>query len=172
MDLSIRLHPDASDLLFKYFRPISRIFGDVIGQMEIDYISIALISGRGELLFFSSRPGTEWSMIENDFWMSDQRFQQDFMMQDKALPWTQSTKPSQYAMGICVPSTFEGYRVVYTFATKSNHPKVHAHISTHLDMLVHLGQFCLKRILDIIPLPIGLSCKKPKLHLVINNTGV
>ena len=36
-DSTITLHPQARDLLFKYFRVIARIFRDVLGQLEIDY---------------------------------------------------------------------------------------------------------------------------------------
>lgn len=63
----ITLHPQASDLLFKHYRVIARIFRNVLGQIEIDYMAIALLTPKDELLFFSSKPGIEWRMIEHNF---------------------------------------------------------------------------------------------------------
>ena len=37
----ITLHPQARDLLFKYYRVIAKIFRDVLGLLEIDYMAIA-----------------------------------------------------------------------------------------------------------------------------------
>lgn len=48
----IKLHPSAKDFLFENFAILRRIFSDVLGQLEIDYISIALINKENELFFY------------------------------------------------------------------------------------------------------------------------
>lgn len=47
MDVSaipIRLHPGAKDYLFQHYQSLRRIFSDVLGQAETDYLSIALFN--------------------------------------------------------------------------------------------------------------------------------
>lgn len=114
----ITLHPQASDLLFKHYRVIARIFRNVLGQIEIDYMAIVLLTLKNELLFFSSRPGIEWSMIEHNLWLSDVRFQYDFFRQEQAQSWEQC--PPEFCVALSIPSVVDEFRVVYTFASKSN----------------------------------------------------
>ena len=62
----IKLHPNARDFLFENFAALRRIFSDVLGQLGIDYISIALINERGEIFFLSSNPSIEQNLIEKE----------------------------------------------------------------------------------------------------------
>ena len=166
----ITLHPQASDLLFKHYRVIARIFRNVLGQIEIDYMAIALLTPKDELLFFSSKPGIEWRMIEHNLWLSDARFQYDFFKQEQAQVWDQ--RPADFCIGLSIPSIYDEYRVIYIFASKSNDEATQTKIHNNIAMLIRMGRFCLKNILHELPF---LSPKtnsiqqKPQLKLIINN---
>ena|SRR3990167_3338952 len=170
-DSTITLHPQAGDLLFKHYRTISRIFRDVLGQLEIDYMAIALLTPNNELLFFSSSPGIEWNMIEHNLWLSDARFQHDFFMQEQAQSWCKH-KPSVFRVGLSIPSVVDEFRVVYTFASKSNDTATQTKIRNNIAMLIRMGRFCLKNILYELPAFSQKSSpiqQKPQLKLIINN---
>lgn len=67
--------------------PLSFIgFGNFpsIHHLLVDYISIALLTPKAELLFFSSRPSIDWNIIEHNAWISDFRFQHDFFHSEQS----------------------------------------------------------------------------------------
>lgn len=166
----ITLHPQARDLLFKYYSVIAKIFRDVLGLLEIDYMAIALLTPKDELLFFSSKPGIEWEMIEHDLWLSDARFQYEFFQQEQVQVWDQ--RPSDYCIGLSISSIFDEYRVIYTFASKFNDEATRTKIHNNIAMLIRMGRFCLKNILDEIPFfgkKSNLVQQNAQLKLVINN---
>jgi len=69
MDVSktaVILHPLAKDMLFKHYNPLRRIFSNILGQLETDYVAIALINSTNQLLLFSSNPSTERNIIEKE----------------------------------------------------------------------------------------------------------
>ena len=168
-ELPITLHPQASDFLFKYFRVVSRVFSDILGLLEIDYMSIALLTGKQELLFFSSRPSIEWKMIEQDRWRMDGRLQREFLMQEQMKIWEE--KPKEFLFGYSISSIFSGDRVVYSFASKSYDAKDCERIIDNSALLLRMGKFSLKKILATIELPVTKNdyIQKPPLRLVINN---
>ena len=71
----------------------------------------------------------------------------------------------KFPIGIAVPSRFEQYQVVYSFASKSNNEAVRNNLVNKIDTLGHIGKFCLQKILQAISLP---TQPKPTLKLVIN----
>lgn len=165
MDSStITLHSQARDLLFKHYQVIARIFRDVIGQFEVDYISIALLTPKVELLFFSSRPSVDWNIIEHNSWVSDFRFQYDFFHSEQS----HRLNMDNYHIGVAIPAPFDNYKVVYTFASKIQNKSMQLKLLNSSDSLIKIGKFCLKSILYELPLSSFYS-NKPKLKLVINN---
>jgi len=185
MNSTITLHPQACDLMFQNYRVLSRIFRDVLGQLEINYISIALLSSQNELLFLSSRPSIEHNLIEKQLWQFDKCFRMEFFIQNTSQPWEAlycdeyretlrhfKQKVPKLSMGVAMPSLFEEYRVVYSFATQSADAKIQNKLMDQANILQKLGQFCLQRIVKSIQLPNRpnfLSERKPVLTLVINN---
>ncbi len=184
-DSIVTLHPQAHDFLFKDYRILRRIFEDVLGQLELNYISINLLTVKNELLFLSSKPSLEHNLIENQLWQYDLSFQQEFFLQNRAQLWTSLyhadyRKELQYykqdvpnlKTGIAIPSFFEKYRVVYSFGTQENDTTIKSYALSQTEALQKLGQFCLQRIAKAIQLPVGLdflSEKKPVLTLIVNN---
>ena len=188
MDLSctkINLHPQAAAFLFQYFQATKRIFRDVLGHLEIDYIGIALLNPEDELLFLSSNPSFEHNLIENNIWAFDASYNPDFFVQGKAQQWEdlyhdkwrntlllhKQTIPG-FSMGIAVPSIFEEYRVVYSFALKSTNTAIKNKVLNQIETLTGMGRYCLQNILKKIPLPDRQTVyvsKKPSLTLIINN---
>ncbi|MBA2650770.1 MAG: flagellar biosynthesis protein FlgJ [Tatlockia sp.] len=179
----ITLHPQAKDLLFKHYRTLSRIFNDVLGHLEIDYIGIALLNSKNELFFLSSRPSVECNLIEKDLWSLDSSLQKEFFARGTAQLWETLyqeerqkslyyyRKESQnFSMGISVPATFEEYQIVYSFALKSNNEIIKNKIVQKIETLISMGRFCLQNIIKTITLPDRQirTTPKPTLKLIIN----
>lgn len=61
--VDVTLHPKAKEFLFEHFVTIRKVFSDVLGQVETDYISIALIKQMGQIFFLSSKPSIEQNLI-------------------------------------------------------------------------------------------------------------
>src|SRR5215217_3841809 len=85
--LPIRLHPKASDFLFMHYHLVKKIFRDVLGLIEIDYIGIAFINPKNELFFLSSHPSIEFNLIASDLWSVDTCLQEPFIKQNKPILW-------------------------------------------------------------------------------------
>lgn len=165
MDSStITLHSQARDLLFKHYQVIARIFRDVIGQFEVDYISIALLTPKAELLFFSSRPSVDWNIIDRNSWVSDFRFQYDFFHSEQS----HCLNMDDCHIGLAIPASFDNYKVVYTFASKTKNKSMQLKLLNSSDSLIKIGKFCLKSILYELSLS-RLCLNKTELKLVINN---
>ena len=176
IDSEIKIHPQAAELLFSHFRTIAKLFMDVIGQFEVDYMTIGVLTRKNELLFFSSSPSKDWCSIEKGIWPFKMQTNQDFFLEERMQLWVMNEWPnetylSHFSIGLSIPSTFEGYRVLYSFATRSNHEMVKNRIINNTDSLIRMGRFCLKNIFREIPLPIPQNAaqQKPRLTLIVNN---
>lgn len=175
----IRLHPLARELLFQHYRTLQKIFRDVLGLFEIDYISIGLINPKGELLFLSSKPSIESNLIENNLWPFDAGYCPDFFLQSNATLWEDRETLFYYkqqipklSIGLSIPSSFDEYRVVYNFASKSTDKTVKANLTNNIESLRSMGRFCLHNITQTIALPNwqnNHAMKKPTLTLISNN---
>lgn len=182
---NINLHPEVQSLLFQHYEPLRRIFCDVLGHLEIDYLSIALVNPDNEMFFFSSRRSIEQNLIINKLWQNDPIFQPDFFEVNKVGLWRDMyCKKSHnslrhyklehpgFSQGISIPSFFEEYRVIYSFALCSSDKKTLANFMNKIEKLTYLGRYSLQKILKAIPLPKKQCVSKkrnPFLKLVINN---
>lgn len=188
MDVSvsaITLHPQAKTFLFEHYFTLKRVFSDVIGLLEIDYLSIALITRKNELLFFSSSPGIESNLIEHNLWQLDKSYQEEFIQSAQAQWWEvlypkdkqnnlrhYKQEAEGFSIGLAIPAQFEQFRVVYSLAWKSRDETIKNKLQNEIDNLVSMGKFCLMKILKKIPLPSKQRCHvaiKPILKLVISN---
>ncbi len=184
----ITLHSEARNFLFQYFPVLRRIFHDVLGHAETDYISIALISDKHEILFLSSKPSIEENLIGQKLWQKDPVMQSSFMTTDATLLWNDVYSElscnmlhyyklgrPKFSQGISISTCFETYRVVYSFALRSKAPKTQLKFVHSTDKLIYLGQYSLQRILKAIPLPIEVhspTANKTFLKLIVNNEEV
>jgi len=183
--VQITLHPMAKELLFKHYVPLKRIFSDVLGQQETDYISIGLINAANQLIILSSNPGAEQNILEKHLWEFDRNYQSQFVYQDKPLSWSsiydvnESKQLYKYKLtdlglicGFSVPTDFEAYRAVFSFGFKYYEPNIKQMMEQAPNPFLAMGKFCLRKILSTIPPP-DTTAKvyqfKPKLELVINN---
>lgn len=190
MDISVRtikLHPLAGEYLFKYYNTLRRLFSDVLGQLEIDYLSIALVDKSGQLIFLSSKPSIEQNLIEKNLFEYDGCFQPHFVYQDKPSLWTElysaeyqeslfqckQTVP-HLEIGISIPADFEDYRAVFSFGFKTLGLLMQRKLLNQNVKLLALGKYCLREIIKAIPLPKQNETikLKPRLELIINNTLV
>ncbi|MFA6302204.1 MAG: flagellar biosynthesis protein FlgJ [Legionella sp.] len=180
----MKLHPLANEYLFKYYAVLRRIFSNVLGQLEMDYVSIGLIDKAGQLFFLSSKPSIEQNLIEKNLLGYDGCFQPDFVYQDKPSTWTDLYSSEQIKLlhhykqaepgleiGISIPADFGDYRVVFSFGFKSLSILMQRQLINQSEKLLAIGKYCLREIINTVPLPKQQkTCKfKPHLQLIINN---
>lgn len=183
--LNISLHPIAKELLFKHYQPLRRIFSDVLGQLETDYVSIALVNSSNQLFLFSSSPAADLNILEKELWVFDQSLQAAFIFQDAPRTWDSlydakhHERLYQYKLGnlglvsgIALPTNFGRYRAVFSYGFKKHNPRLKEYLQQVPNPLMAMGQFCLREITSTITLPdekAKVMPLKPKLKLVINN---
>lgn len=153
----ITLHPQAQDLLFKYYRALRLIFNDVLGHLEVDYISIALLNDKQQLFFFSSRPSIEQNLIALDLWQDDVCYQ---FTEQQPLIWNELTWNTylkkykliipQLSYAISLPDEFQNYQLSYAFGLETKDPSAHINLINNPQILKSMGKFCLLKILDIV----------------------
>jgi hypothetical protein len=183
--LATQIHPLAQDFLFKHYRAMRKIFRNVLGLFEIDYLCIALITPQHELLFMSSEPSIEFNLIEHNLWSLDPSLQKAFFQSGKMQFWGElysreaddqlcfyKQKMHRFHIGLSIPSVFDKYRIIYTFAAKSDDLNIRNNLKDNTENLLSMGQFCLKTILNEIALP-GVSAQtvnnNKDLTFVLNN---
>lgn len=186
MDVTLKtqLHPLANEYLFKYYRTVRRKFSNVLGQMETDYISIALIEPTGQIFFLSSSPGLEQNLIEKNLIEHDKSLQPAFFCQNEPILWSDLYHPLQQQLiyhykqknsglteGISIPTNYAEYRAVFSFGFKKLNPLLQIQLHNRHEQLLALGKFCLDEIIKAVPLPNQQNTYrfKPLLRLVSNN---
>ncbi len=182
--VKLRLHPKAHEFLFEHYAIVRKVFSDVLGQIETDYISIALINSSQQVFFLSSKPSIEQNLIENHLWPFDGCNQPDFFNQNQPRLWSELPhKDCQEAIekhkqidpglvsGIAIPDEFDCYKVVFSFGLKRINPDIEHKNPIHCKKLLAMGKFSLQRIKEYLTFPDKLPVKhiKPKLTLIINN---
>jgi hypothetical protein len=90
--INIQLHPAAKDFLFEHFATVGRVFSDVLGQFEVEYMSIALINPKGEMFFLSSHPSIEQNLIEKQLWQEVHKYQNQFKLWSEFLSFRESNR--------------------------------------------------------------------------------
>lgn len=182
--VEVRLHPEAKEFLFEHFIIMRKVFSDVLGQVETDYVSIALINQTGQIFFMSSNPAIEQNLIEQSLWHFDGCFQPEFLSQDQPKLWSElphidctksiikykQVKPGLIT-GISIPTEYDSYRAIFSFGLKGLNPYIQNKSSIHCEKLLAMGKFALRRIQEYITFPDQQTYikNKPKLKLIINN---
>ncbi|MGQ3891264.1 flagellar biosynthesis protein FlgJ [Legionella sp. CNM-4043-24] len=186
-DLRVTLHSHAKVFLYEHYRKIRKIFGDVLGLMELDYISIVLLNNKNELFFLSSCPSIEYNLIEQNIWHKDSIFREDFFQKGKAQWWSDLYSDCcdeiyrykqvipNLMMGLSMPDLYDEYKVIYSFAFRSNKEHIKSNAEANIVNLINIGRFCLQNITKAVPLPDRkqiLSAKKPDLKLITSRGGI
>lgn len=183
--VKITLHPGAINYLFEHFYTLRRIFSNVLGQMETDYLAIALINKSKQIFFLSSNPSIEQNMIEQNLWSYDGSFSPDFIYQDKPKLWKELYNPKHSSRiynykynnlklitGISIPADYAEYRAVFSFGFKAEHTSLSQQFPQQLKKMMAMGNFCLQEITKSIPMldkiKILNSKSKAKLRLIYN----
>ncbi|HCJ1139183.1 flagellar biosynthesis protein FlgJ [Legionella pneumophila] len=182
--VEVRLHPKAKDFLFEHYITMRKVFSDVLGQVETDYASIALINQAGQIFFMSSNPAIEQNLIEKSLWLFDGCYQPEFISQDQPKLWSElahigcieaitkykQTKPGLIT-GISIPTEYDSYRAIFSFGLKRINPYIQNKSSIHCEKLLAMGKFALRQIQEYLTFPDNKPCitTKPILTLIINN---
>lgn len=186
MDASkkIVLHPKAKDFLFENFAVLRRIFSDVLGQLDISYISIALLNKENEIFFLSSNPSIEQNLIEKELWEYHTIYQDQFIIQNELKLWSElpsSAYPElleQYKFhnqklreGVSIPIDYDDYRAVFSFGFKKM-DSLFQNKANNGEKFITVGKYCLNKISKVVLFPDKKrSNVKPKLTLIINRLG-
>ncbi|STX97365.1 putative FlgJ-like protein [Legionella pneumophila] len=155
--VEVKLHPKAKEFLFEHFVTIRRVFSDVLGQVETDYASIALINQAGQIFFISSNPAIEQNLIEQSLWLFDGCYQPEFLSQDQPKLWSElphigctesivkykQIKP-RLITGISIPTEYDSYKAIFSFGLKRINPYIQNKSSIHCRKTVSHGQICVK----------------------------
>ncbi len=181
----IFLHSQAQNFLFENYRAMRLIFNDVLGHLEIDYISIALLNPKKELLFLSSQPSIEHNLIERELWTIDPCLQFSSFGHQETLVWNiiynkpelialkhyKLEKPN-FSFAISKPTLHQDYCINYSFGVKTDDPFVHLNLLQDIETLVSMGKFCLQNILKEIYIDVPrhyFAKQNAYLKLVTNN---
>jgi hypothetical protein len=174
----ICLHPQAQNLLFKYYRDLRLIFNDVLGHLEVDYLSIALINDKHQLFFLSSMPSIEQNLILKNLWQQDPCFQKAFFENETVLIWNHlydDIEMNHYklalpklAFAISIPSQFQDFKVNYSFGLKTQDPLVHFNLLENPNTLQSMGKYCLSNMVKIVGDEMGMS-QHAHLKLIFSN---
>lgn len=182
--VEVRLHPKARDFLFEHYVTLNRIFSDVLGQLETDYISIALINQTAQIFFLSSKPSIEQNLIEKGLWQFDGSYQPSFIYQEQPKLWSEfpsfkdSEKLKQYKLydhalitGISIPAEYAEYKAIFSYGFKKRTSNIENKATNSCEKLLSIGKYCLREIREVIHFPDQKknSKPKPKLKLIINN---
>lgn len=181
--VELRLYPNAKEFLFEYFALLRRVFSDILGLLETDYISIALINPNGQLFFLSSKPSIEQNLIEKNLWPFDGSYQEDFIYQEQPKLWSELTHLKDADLikkykqinpklinGISIPAEYLDYRIVVSFGFKKINPLIQNKKTDYCEKLLAMGKYCLQKIDEEILFPDKKYFRtKPKLELIINN---
>lgn len=179
-NVDVTLHNEAVSYLFEHFYSTRRIFSNVLGQMEIDFISIAIIDKSKKLFFLSSCPSIEKNLIERNLWKYDNSYSESFISKKKPKLWSDLYDP-EYAKliyqfkqselkinsGISIPHNYEEYNIVFSYGFKSEY----LFSEKEINKLKAIGCFCLRELMDNIPMLDkinNIKHKKPKLKLIYN----
>lgn len=179
----ITLHPNAGSFLFKHYVTVSRIFSNVLGQLEIDYLSIAFINTNNQLFFFSSNPSVQQNLIEQNACLAHGAYQPHFINQKQPKLWNEldhgihadCIKKFKQAhgllTGITIPAEFDNYKVVFSFGFKNARSFTQKKTPLHCKQLLTLGKYCLRELKErlIFPDEQKNTANKPYLRLIINN---
>ncbi|HAT7946043.1 TPA: flagellar biosynthesis protein FlgJ, partial [Legionella pneumophila] len=164
--VEVKLHPKAKEFLFEHFVTIRRVFSDVLGQVETDYASIALINQAGQIFFISSNPAIEQNLIEQSLWLFDGCYQPEFLSQDQPKLWSElphigctesivkykQIKP-RLITGISIPTEYDSYKAIFSFGLKRINPYIQNKSSIHCEKLLAMGKFALRRIQEYLIFP-------------------
>jgi hypothetical protein len=178
----LSLHPKAYDCLFKHYRALRNIFHDVLGHLELDFLSMALISPDKEICFFSSCPALELNLIEQNLWKLDPMLNQAYENLEKVLIWEEMYADDAYfklkhykieKTGICYGfskiTQFKTYRVVYSFGVFQPDLSLQSKLQQNIETLLAMGKYCLQNIFEVIDREDTLSkqiTKKTHLYVV------
>ncbi len=183
--LPFQVHPLAKEILFEHYRACLKIFGDVLGLLEVDYLAITIISPENELLFFSSEPQVDYMIIEEGLWHLDLCYQAPFFQRHQPESWETlyprdnnnrlryfKQELHSYSTGVTIPALFNEYRVLYSFALVSHDTTIQRLFHQNTQKLMRMGQYCLLNIMNTVSLPNARAIhenRKSQFKLIVNS---
>ena len=181
----LTLHPKASVCLFKHYQALRNIFHDVLGHLELDYLSMALINSKHELIFFSSCPSLELNLIELDLWQQDTALLLADKTDGSIVVWDQIYKDSAHfkirhykmekpsiCFGMSLLSHVADFKVIYSYGLFQRESGLHQGLINNIETLKAMGKFCLQNIFEVFSTDeIFYKHQEKKRHLYVVKSG-
>lgn len=181
----LTLHPKASVCLFKHYQALRNIFHDVLGHLELDYLSMALINSKHELIFFSSCPSLELNLIELDLWQQDTALLLADKTDGSIVVWDQIYKDSAHfkirhykmekpsiCFGMSLLSHVADFKVIYSYGLFQRESGLHQGLLNNIETLKAMGKFCLQNIFEVFSTDeIFYKHQEKKRHLYVVKSG-
>ena len=151
----IKCHPDILQILFAHRKCITKIFTDIIGFYDIDYISITIVNPSKEAIIFSSIPSIEYNLINKNLWERDYL---NLMGKNKndIIWWNEDLviddikkKKNNFTLGMSTIKVINNFSICYSFATRSKTAELKSYYSLNIDGLNNIGDYCYKSIRSI-----------------------
>ena len=161
--VKLKLHPKAHDCLFQHYRALRNIFHDVLGHLELDYVSMVLIGSSQELIFFSSLPSIELNLIELDLWRQDPILLLRDIGHEKFVAWDEvyndaafftlkhyKMKKPGIVYGLSLPARFREFQVIYSFGKFQHGSILDQGLVKNIGTLKAMGKYCLQNIFEVV----------------------
>ena len=183
------LNPLAHTLIFEHARVARRIFGDVIGLHNIDYIALTTISPKHELTSLSYIPSIDYNLITTDLWTYDSSYHPDFFKTRQTKLWTDLYHKDKYSelmqvkqhdkhlrAGLSTTLAYKHCTLLLSFGTKSKHPEAAQQLLEAHPELLQMGRYCFQNISHLFAPYLGKTMptnksriKSPYMRLIVNN---
>ncbi len=161
----VKLHPDVLSVPFQHRKELSAKFRDVLGLLELDYISIEIVNPDEEFLFFASTPTVNFNIISNHLWPYDGAMSPTFYKKQHFFSWEAAYQPlfltklkklkeaaHGFSYGFCLVRRVAGFTLIYSFATKNKNKKIPDFFEERRLEVLKIGDFCYKWVRPIYAL--------------------
>lgn len=154
---SIKLHPNAIEILFNHRGEIKKAFSNLKGLHGISHMGIACIDPSNELVAFSTTPSIEYNLMHQNLWMHDHCFAADKGPKNTLLWWDYELEKlgqlkllnNRFTVGMTICRPVGQFYLVYSFATQEKHKGLRQYYSENLFGLMDMGDYFFKSIRDV-----------------------
>lgn len=157
----VKLHPEVLLAPFNHRKELLSKFRDVLGLLNLDYVSIEIVNPDDVYMFFSSLSSINYNVISNHLWPYDGGMSPSFFKAYSSYRWEQTyhvafskelkrIKQGEFGFSddLTLVRKVNNFYLLYSFASKSQ-SNIGAYGGHHHDELLKIGDYCYKQIRPI-----------------------
>ena len=146
------LHGDILTISYKHRYEIQRIFKEIIGLYGISHFSLDLVRPDGEMIFFSSTPSHGYEVCSRGYGPYDGAISPNYYCNFEFYWWRNAVHKAYdeeinyireiihgFKHGFMLVRKWDNFYLIYSFATRSNHPAFSSIIVNNLNELLAKG---------------------------------